>query len=129
MAARRNVRARFPERVVAAIHTSSYLKVRCGAEHRFTAIWSVVVDGRVFVRSWYMRPGGWYFSFLEQPLGAIQVGARELRVRAKPVRSSRVKTAVSKAYAEKYVTPASIKYVKGFARGKRRDTTTELAPR
>jgi hypothetical protein len=89
----------------------------------------VVVDGRVFVRSWYLRPGGWYFSFLGQPLGAIQIGARELRARAKQVRSDRVKTAVSKAYAAKYVTPASIKYVKGFARGKRRDSTIELAPR
>jgi hypothetical protein len=120
---------RFPVALSAAIHTSSYLKVRSGSDHRFTAIWSVVIGRRVFIRSWYMRPGGWYYSFLEEPLGAIFIDGREVPVRAKRVRSDRVKNAVSRAYAEKYVTAASIKYVRGFARGRRRDTTTELLPR
>ena len=76
-----------------------------------------------------MRRDGWYFTFLDEPRGAIEITGREIPVRASRVRSLRVKGSVSKAYADKYVTPASIKYVKGFARGRRRVTTTELTPR
>jgi len=43
--------------------------------------------------------------------------------------SETTKTAVDKAYAEKYDTPWSMKFVRGFKRSKkRRDTTTELVP-
>jgi hypothetical protein len=35
---------------------------------------------------------------------------------------------VDRAYAEKYDTKASLKYVRGFARARRRATTTELVP-
>jgi hypothetical protein len=36
---------------------------------------------------------------------------------------------VDAAYAAKYTTPGALKYVRGFARSKRRrDTTTELMP-
>lgn len=36
--------------------------------------------------------------------------------------------AVERAYAEKYRTPASLKYVRGFRLPRRRRTTTELMP-
>src|SRR5919106_3991785 len=97
--------------------------------HRFIGIWVVVVDGRVFVRPWNDKPNGWYRVFLEDPRGAITVGDREIRVRAKSVRRGRLIDAVDRAYGEKYRTPASRKYVRGFARPTRRRTTTELLPR
>lgn len=121
---------RFSDAVVGSIAREHYLWIRAGSnsEHKFTGIWSVVVDGRVFVKSWYMKPTGWYFAFLDDPLGAIRLGTKEIPVRATRVRSERLHTAINGAYAAKYTTPASIKYVKGFARGTRRDTTTELTP-
>jgi hypothetical protein len=64
---------------------------------------------------------------LEEPVGVIEVDGREIPVRAVFTRSERLKTAVDRAYAEKYNTPGSRHYVQGFARSKkRRDTTTEL---
>jgi hypothetical protein len=123
-------KGRFSAPVVAAIRDGGILGVRAGrAPHRMTGIWAVVVEGRVFVRSWGRRSGGWYRTFLEEPLGAIQVGTREIRVRAVPTRSERLKALVSQAYREKYNTRASLKWVTGFDRAKsRRDTTTELRP-
>ncbi|MGH7713785.1 MAG: DUF2255 family protein [Gemmatimonadaceae bacterium] len=126
--AAKKTRKAFSDDVIAAIDKSSYLKIRAGSTHRFIAIWSVVVGNRVFIRSWYMRPTGWYYALLDEPRGAIDIAGRQIAVRAARVRSEGVKDAVSSAYAAKYVTPASIKYVKGFARGRRRDTTTELTP-
>jgi hypothetical protein len=91
-------------------------------------VWVVVVDDRVFVRSWNDKPTGWYRAFLEEPRGSIQVDAREIRVRAKQTRSQRLREGVSRAYAEKYDTKASLKWVTGFAEPEREATTLELVP-
>jgi hypothetical protein len=117
--------------LVEAIDSSNYLRVRAGSRsaHRFIAIWAVVVDGRVFARSWTLKPGGWYRTFLEDPLGALQVGERQVRVRAVRVRSKRMLDAIARAYAEKYTTPASRRYVRGFRTARRRAATIEFVPR
>jgi len=122
---------RLPRTVVEAIDASKIVGVRAGArsDHRFIGIWAVVVSGRVFARSWTLKPGGWYRSFLDDPLGLIQVGERQVRVRAARARSERIRGAVERAYAEKYSTPGSIKYVRGFRTRRRRDTTLEFLPR
>jgi hypothetical protein len=125
------VRRRFSRPIVAVIDERKLLAVRAGARsrHRFIAIWAVVVSGRVFARSWMQKPGGWYRTFLDDPRGTIQVGARQIRIRAVPIRSIRIRDAVERAYAEKYSTPGSIKYVRGFRSARRRETTMEFVPR
>jgi hypothetical protein len=121
---------RFAKEVVAAIRDGKILGIRAGTTpHRIIGIWAVVVENRVFVRSWSLRPRSWYRTFLEEPVGVIEVDGREIPVRAVFTRSERLKTLVDRAYAEKYNTPGSRHYVQGFARSKkRRDTTTELLP-
>ena len=124
------LRTRLPAAVVAAIHDSSRLNIRAGtAPHRFISIWAVVVDGRVFVRSWSLEPRSWWRTFLEDPVGAIQIADRTVLVRAVFTRSERIKDAVDRAYLKKYRSPASIKYAGDLAREKSRATTTELVPR
>lgn len=121
---------RFSRPVLAAIGKDRILGVRAGMEdHRFIGVWAVVVDGRVFIRSWGLERRSWFHTFQAEPRGAIRVGEREMAVRAVRVTSERTKAAVDEAYAEKYDTPGAIKYVRGFARSRRRrDTTTELRP-
>jgi hypothetical protein len=123
------VAGRFAPRVLEAIDSQRILGIRAGGgRHRFVAIWAVVVDGRVFARSWDGKPGGWYHTFLEDPRGSLQVGARAIRVRARRVRGERLLDAIDAAYRAKYRTPGSLKYVRGFARPTRRARTTELVP-
>jgi hypothetical protein len=110
------------------LRTSTILGVRSGAEHRYTGVWVVVVDGRVFVRSWGDQPTGWYRAFRAEPRGAISLGAQEIGVRASHVRSERLRRAVTDAYAAKYNTKASAKWVRGFAEQAREATTLELVP-
>jgi hypothetical protein len=116
---------------VAAIDTSKILGVRAGTRttHRFIGIWPVVIGGRVFGRSWSLKPDGWYRTFLEDPRGSIQVGAREIHVRAVPVRSERIRDAVERAYAVKYPTPGSRRFVRGFRTKRRREATMEFVAR
>ena len=122
---------RFSPKIVAAIDDSQIFAIRAGArsDHRFIGIWAVVVDGRVFARSWTQKAGGWYRTFLADPRGAMQVGERTIRIRAVPVRSERIRDAIEQGYAEKYPTPGSRKYVRGFRTKRRRDTTVEFVPR
>ena len=125
------MKRRFSRPIVAAIDQGKILGIRAGArsEHRFIGIWAVVVDGRVFARSWTQKAAGWYRTFLDDPLCAIQVGEREIRIRAAGVRGERLRDAVERAYAAKYRTPGSLKYVRGFRTPKRRATTMEFLPR
>jgi hypothetical protein len=104
------------------------LGVRAGAEHRYTGVWVVVVEGRVFVRSWNDKPTGWYRAFQAEPLGSIQLAGREIAVRARQLRGERLRDAVTRAYGEKYNTRASEKWVLGFAEPVRAANTLELLP-
>lgn len=120
---------RFSKTTLAALRDGKILGIRAGTKpHRIIGIWMVVVEGRLFVRSWSLKPRSWYRTFLEEPRGIIVVNEREIRVRAVFTRSERLKTAVDRAYREKYNTPGSLHFVKGFKNKKRRDTTTELVP-
>jgi len=125
----RGATRRFPEDILVAIRDGNVLRIRAGSEqHRFIGIWVVVVEGRVFVRSWSLKPRSWYRTFLEEPRGAIQLAGREIPVRAVRTRSERLKDAVDRAYLEKYKSPGAIKYARDLGRSKSRATTTELVP-
>src|SRR5256885_11673282 len=106
-------RRQFVPDVLAAIRDGKILTIRAGTEpHRFIGIWAVVVEGRVFVRSWSVKPCSWYRTFLEEPRGAVQVAGREIAVRAVRTRSDCLKDAIDRAYLEKYNTPGSVKYAR-----------------
>jgi hypothetical protein len=120
----------FSKSILTAVRENKYVRIRAGGDHRFTAVWVVVLVDRVFIRSWNDHPRGWFRAFAREPRGMMALtSGREIPIRARPVRGERLKAAVDRAYAEKYVTPGALKYVRGFARSeRRRATTTELAP-
>ena len=123
------MKGRFSADVVSAIRDGKILGIRAGRQpHRVIGIWAVVVERRVFVRSWGRKPRSWWRTFVEDPRGIIQVGARTLAVRAIQTRSERLKDAVDRAYLEKYCTPGSIHFARDLGRRKSRETTTELVP-
>jgi hypothetical protein len=118
----------FADDVVEAARNAKIMGVRAGTEHRYTGVWVVVVEGRIFARSWSDKPNGWFRAFKKEPSGTIQIGEREIPVRAKPVRSARLRDAVTVAFGEKYNTKGSRKWVEGFAEPERLLTTLEFVP-
>jgi hypothetical protein len=122
---------RFPDDLLAIIQKEKILGIRAGREsaHRIIGVWAVVVESRVFVRSWGRKARGWHRAFMEDPYGSLFVGEREIPIRTVQTRSELLKDLISQAYQEKYNTPGSIQYVKDMSRKKSRDTTTELVPR
>lgn len=120
---------KLPEPVVDAIREAKILGIRAGTKpHRIIGIWAVVIEGRVFVRSYSLKPRSWWRTFQEDPRGIIEVNGKQIKVRPVFTRSERLKKLVDRAYAEKFPTPGSRVFVEGFKEKKRRDTTTELVP-
>jgi hypothetical protein len=119
----------FSDDILAVLRESKGLRIRAGTgQHRFIGIWVVVVNDRVFVRSWSVKPKGWYRTFLEQRQGAIRVATDEIAVRPVRIGSDRLRDAVDRAYLEKYNTTGELKYAKDLGRAKSRATTIELLP-
>ena len=114
--------------IVEAFRKAKIMGVRAGTEHRYTGVWVVVVDDRVFARSWNNKPTGWFEAFRKERSGTVQVGELELAVRGKPVRGARLRDAVTAAFGEKYPTKGSRKWVEGFADPARVVNTIEFIP-
>src|SRR5438046_1760394 len=54
----------FCDGVVETLARAKILGVRAGTHHRYTGVWPVVVEGRLFVRSWNDKPTGWFRAVL-----------------------------------------------------------------
>ena len=101
----------FSDEILALLSQSKGLRIRAGAgQHRFIGIWVVVVENRVFVRSWSVKPDGWYRAFLTDAGGAIQVAGEEIAVRAVQMKDKRLRDAIDRAYLEKYNSKGSLQY-------------------
>lgn len=118
----------FAADVVEAFRKAKIIGVRAGSEHRYTGVWVVVVDDRVFARSWNDKPTGWFQAFRKEASGTVQVGELEVPVRGKLVRGARMRDAVTAAFGEKYPTKGSRKWVEGFAEPARVVNTIEFVP-
>jgi hypothetical protein len=119
---------KFADDVIDAARKAKILGVRAGTEHRYTGVWVVVVDDRIFARSWNDKPTGWFRAFRKEPRGMIQIGKLEVPVRAQVPRSTRIRDAVTAAFSKKYNTKGSQKWVDGFAEPERVATTVEFLP-
>ena len=105
------------------------LQIRAGrGSHRFIGIWHVVVDERVVVRSWSIKPDGWYSKLLRDPRGTIKVGKTSIPIRSVPVKNKSFRDKVDSAYLEKYSTAGAIRYAKDLCEPKSKAATTELIP-
>src|SRR5262245_36762568 len=122
-------RRRFPAEILAVLRAGKMMSLRAGSgPHRFIHIWPVVVESRVFVRSWSLKPRSWYRTFLEESQGAIQIAGHAIAVRAVRTRSERLKSAIDRAYLKTYRSPGSVRFARDLGRAKSRATTTELVP-
>ncbi len=120
---------RFETEFLAAIDQSPYIFIKAGSRrHKSIVIWVVVVERRVFVRSWSFKPRSWNRVLLKDPQAVIQVGKRKRRVRSVRTRSIRLKNLIDRAYMKKYGKGGMVRFAKDLGRPKSRATTMELVP-
>ena len=127
--ARMKAKRQFPDDILTVLREGKSLRIRAGtSQHRFIGIWVVVVKDRAFIRSWSMKPNGWYRTFLKDPCGTIQVANHEIVVRAVRIRDESLRDDVDRTYLQKYNTAGALKYAKDLGSPKSRATTVELVP-
>lgn len=119
---------RFDPQLVKAAERELVIGVRVGEEHRFTAVWAVVFDGRMFARSWSTTRGGWRDAIGDGAIVAVQIHGVEVSADARPIVDEATNARVDEAYRAKYHTPASAKYVVDMTAGDSRRSTVEFAP-
>lgn len=91
-----------------------------------TWIWSVVVDGRLFVRAWNGVNGRWYRSAIAQRSGRITAAGQEHQVAFTPVDDSELNDRIDRAYRDKY---AGSPYLPPMVATGPRAATVEITPR
>lgn len=91
-----------------------------------TWIWSVVVDGRLFVRAWNGVDGRWYRSAVAQRAGRITAAGDEHAVAFTPVDGLELNGRIDEAYRRKY---AGSPYLPPMVAAGPRAATVEVSPR
>jgi hypothetical protein len=90
-----------------------------------TRIWSVVVDGEVYVRAYNGRNSRWYQAAMRQMAGRITAAGMTKEVTFEPVSGS-IQDRIDEAYATKY---KGSEYLSPMIADRARSATVKVTPR
>ena len=113
------------------INETQITSVRAGKDReKFTGIWMVVVDGRIFGRSYYGAERSWFTALLNGDKSEIKCGNEILSVKGLiPADIITINKLINKAYDKKYSIKAhNKKWVDGLAESERVARTMEFIP-
>ena len=122
---------KFSKGFLKCINETQITSVRAGKDRtKFTGIWMVEVDGRIFARFYNLSDKSWYTTFLDGNEGDIKCGKEIIPVEGrKPADADNIAEAINKAYYKKYsVKEHNKKWVNGLIQAERVDRTMEFIP-
>jgi hypothetical protein len=91
-----------------------------------TWIWSVVVEGQLYIRAWNGPRSRWYRSALEQKRGRIHLAKENYEVFFEKLTDETINKKVDQTYQQKY---ADSVYMPPMIQAGPRSTTMQLLPR
>jgi hypothetical protein len=121
----------FSKTFLKCISDTQITSERAGKDReKFTGIWMVVVDGRIFGRSYNLSERSWYTALSKGDTGDIKCGKEIVPVKGlRPTAIDAINEGINKAYAKKYlVKAANKKWVDGLAEPERVTRTIEFIP-
>ncbi len=119
----------FSRAFLQCVNEHSITSLRAGANRtKFTGIWMVVVNGRIFGRPYYFAERSWYNAFLQEQIGEIKCDKAIIKVKGiAPDDLDGIAPAVNEAYARKYnAKPHNRKWVDGLCDPERVKHTMEF---
>jgi len=128
---KRVVMKKFSKAFLKSISETQITSVRAGKDReKFTGIWMVVVEDRIFGRSYTLSERSWYTALASGETGDIKCGKEIIPIKgAKPKDIKSITGAINKAYKKKYLVKASNKkWVDGLAEPERVARTMEFIP-
>lgn len=120
----------FDESILQYVRTRNLVGVRAGDRPRgFLDIWMVVVDGRIFARSWGLAERSWYTEFLSGRTGEIRCGDSVVKVAGViPADLTSISEAISAEYLRKYDRGSNSQYARGIVQPEHVARTMEFVP-
>ena len=122
---------KFSKAFLKCIEETQITSVRAGKDRtKFTGIWMVTIDGRIFARSYNLSERSWFTSFLNGSEGDIKCGKEIIPVKGvRPPDSKALTEAINHAYEKKYaVKEHNKKWVNGLVQPERTARTMEFIP-
>ncbi|AZA54852.1 DUF2255 family protein [Chryseobacterium sp. G0201] len=110
------------------IKTNNLIGIKAGANRcTFLEIWMVVVNDRIFARSWGLAEKSWYNRFLQDSKGQIQCGNFVFNINAIiPMDNDELTEVINNEYLTKYNSGHNIDYAKGIIQTKHIEKTMEF---
>ena len=122
---------KFSEEFLKCINETQITSLRAGkGRSKFTGIWMVEVDGRIFGRSYNLSERSWYTAFSNGDGGDLKCGKEIIPVKGlKPADINKITEAINKAYEKKYLVKTyNKKWVDGLCQPERIARTMEFIP-
>lgn len=122
---------KFSKTFLKSVSETQITSVRAGKDReKFTGIWMVVVEDRIFGRSYNLSERSWYTALSKGETGDIKCGKEIIPVKgSKPADIKIITEAINRAYGKKYLVKAyNKKWVDGLAEPERVARTMEFIP-
>ncbi|MGX5684477.1 DUF2255 family protein [Chryseobacterium cucumeris] len=110
------------------IRNNTIIGIKAGHQRpEFMEIWMVVVQNRIFARSWGLAERSWYNAFLKNSTGEIQCGETIYPIKAIiPEDINKLTHEINQAYLTKYNSDHNIPYSQGIIQEKHIAKTMEF---
>ena len=110
------------------IKTHNLIGLKAG-EYRttFLEIWMVIVNDRIFARSWGFAEKSWYNTFLSDNKGQIKCGETTFNIKAViPADLNEISEQINIAYLQKYNNGNNSEYAHGIIKKEHIEKTMEF---
>ncbi|WP_312557958.1 DUF2255 family protein [Empedobacter brevis] len=116
------------EKVKNYISTHNLIGLKAGlSRENFLDIWMVIVENRIFARSWGFAEKSWYNTFLVENEGELRCGDLIVKIKAQiPNDLNQISAEINKAYLDKYNYGDNSVYAKGIIGQEHVDKTMEF---
>ena len=122
---------KFPKAFLKCINETQITSVRAGKDRtKFTGIWMIEVNGRIFARSYSLSERSWYTTLLGGDSGDIKCDKEIIPVKGvKPADLNTITQSINKAYEKKYLVKAyNKKWIDGLCQPENVARTMEFIP-
>ncbi|MBB1642856.1 DUF2255 family protein [Sphingobacterium sp. UME9] len=125
-----NGEKKFPVGFYKYLEENTLVEIKSGENRtRFTEIWMVIVDERVFARSWNKNQSGWMNEFLTNKVGMIKFGAEIIDVTVRKLGDNHpIHQKINQAYLEKYTQDYNLEYANEISLPEYAHYTIEFFP-
>lgn len=116
------------EKLISHIVNHTTIEIKTGTTRdKFTPIWMVSINNRIFARSWNKSENSWLNTLLNENYGQIQTGEKTYSIYGvKIFPNDPIQRKIDQAYLSKYTQPHNIPYAEGISKVEYHDFTVEL---